>query len=500
MRILNLADIKEINLDDMSELTKEIIAELYNYENIIHNYLDNIINIPSIYNIEIEFSTILAKIKEKLLYSLGQNLSLVDERKLIKYYKQFYKTKGIDLKTNKRYSRTIIFSCGELNYSRYILRPKTDKDKEILKNTEGKLTIVPKDEALKIACLPFKMTPLAMLDIAEWGTSQPSYKAAAEAIQKAMKLNLSHELIRQVTEHIGEIIFNIDVNKAEETCLKLSKGDLNFPDHKEDDTVYVQVDGSMLHTRINDEMPAWRENKLGIVFSSDNMEPKEIIHGEMHYIIKKREYCCYLGSVELFQKLLFNIAIKNGYGKYKQTVLISDGATWIRNMKDMLFPDAQQILDFWHLCEHIYDFGKVYFDNDEIKYRKWGEKIKELFLNGYYEKACYEIITMEDKLNKKTKVQVNTLTEDNGAHKLSNYIKNNYNNINYKEYRRQKLYIGSGLVESGNKSVAQERLKRPGMTWSLDNAQSLLTLRAKYKSNLWGKEVRIPILKYYNAI
>jgi hypothetical protein len=48
-----------------------------------------------------------------------------------------------------------------------------------------------------------------------------------------------------------------------------------------------------------------------------------------------------------------------------------------------------------------------------------------------------------------------------------------------------KLYIGSGHIESGNKSVFQERLKRYGMIWNKDIAQNLLTLRCKIKSNLW---------------
>jgi hypothetical protein len=46
---------------------------------------------------------------------------------------------------------------------------------------------------------------------------------------------------------------------------------------------------------------------------------------------------------------MFSLAVRNGYGKYKETVLIGDGATWIRSMKEELFPDAQQILDFSHL-------------------------------------------------------------------------------------------------------------------------------------------------------
>jgi hypothetical protein len=50
-----------------------------------------------------------------------------------------------------------------------------------------------------------------------------------------------------------------------------------------------------------------------------------------------------------------------GYGRYEQTILLSGGASWIRNMGKELFPDALRILDFCHLAENIYSFGKYFF-------------------------------------------------------------------------------------------------------------------------------------------
>jgi hypothetical protein len=82
---------------------------------------------------------------------------------------------------------------------------------------------------------------------------------------------------------------------------------------------------------------------------------------------------------------------------------------------------------------------------------------------------------------------------------LYNYIKNNIDNIDYAKYRKMGLYIGSGHIESGNKSVVQERLKRPGMRWSYDGAQYLISLRTKLKSNLWH-EVEEIILNHYNNV
>ena len=82
-----------------------------------------------------------------------------------------------------------------------------------------------------------------------------------------------------------------------------------------------------------------------------------------------REYISYIGSVAEFKKHFFALALRNGYERYSETVILSDGATWIRSVKDELFPDAQQILDFLHLCEITYGFAKAIWGQDEGKYR-----------------------------------------------------------------------------------------------------------------------------------
>ena len=74
------------------------------------------------------------------------------------------------------------------------------------------------------------------------------------------------------------------------------------------------------------------------------------------------------------------------------------------------------------------------------------------------------------------------------------YIENNINNIDYAKYQQKGYFIGSGAIESGNRLVLQQRLKQPGMRWNEYTAQPLLTLRAKFESGLWEKDV-VEILK-----
>ncbi|MDR3301467.1 MAG: hypothetical protein LBT01_02915 [Spirochaetaceae bacterium] len=59
------------------------------------------------------------------------------------------------------------------------------------------------------------------------------------------------------------------------------------------------------------------------------------------------------------------MATRNHCFEYEKIVILSDGTTWIRSMCNELFPGSQQILDYYHLVENSYNFGRHLFGNDE---------------------------------------------------------------------------------------------------------------------------------------
>ena len=152
-------------------------------------------------------------------------------------------------------------------------------------------------------------------------------------------------------------------------------------------------------------------------------------------------------------------------------------------MGNEIFPDAIQILDYFHLEENVYEYAKAIFKNKEEKYKPWAEMIMKYINNYQIEKALLEI-------EKFSKLKLST-----GIVDLSVYINNNIDKINYKEYKTKDYFIGSGPIESGNKTVLQKRLKQAGMRWSPETAQPLLTLRAKVESGLWN-EVKQLVINY----
>jgi hypothetical protein len=209
-----------------------------------------------------------------------------------------------------------------------VLRPKTPTDAAALHAKENLNAVVPLDDYLCVTGLPFKMTPEMMLNVAFWAQSQDSYQEAEDSILRAYGVKVNDDTVRQVTNYIGNLVFKRDCELAEFAFQKLSSGKLEFPRAKKRGVLYIETDGAAVNTRVKDENgSSWKENKLGMVFSSDNIHSWTDKHGEKQRQIQKREYTSYIGSVDEFKKHLFACALRNGYGLYEKTVLLSCQAT-----------------------------------------------------------------------------------------------------------------------------------------------------------------------------
>jgi len=250
--------------------------------------------------------------------------------------------------------------------------------------------------------------------------------------------------------------------------------------------LYIEADGATLNTRQKDsEGSTWRENKLGMVFSSDNIYFWTDKKGVQQRQLRKREYISYIGSANEFRKHLVACAIRNGYGLYEETVVLGDGATWIHNMMKEYFPDAQQILDFYHLAENVHKYAGYYYKANESKSKEWAKKICAKLKKSQYKSVLRELESHDNM----DKCPVN----------LYGYITNNINHIDYLKYEQKGYFIGSGAIESGNKIVMQQRLKQSGMRWNVETAQNLLTLKSKAESSLWLSDVEDYIYNLLNV-
>jgi hypothetical protein len=59
----------------------------------------------------------------------------------------------------------------------------------------------------------------------------------------------------------------------------------------------------------------------------------------------------------------------------------------------------------------------------------------------------------------------------------ADYFENNKERMRYPEFRAQHLFVGSGVIEAGCKTIIGSRCKQSGMFWTVRGANAILALR-----------------------
>ena len=355
--------------------------------------------------------------------------------------------------------RTVLQIVGDIDLEKYNLKSKL---------------IIPLDEYLGIDKLPFKVSLKMMMEIAFWGQNQPSFQKASEIIYRVHGIRISYVTVMNITKYVGKSVYDYNYNISLNIWNNRANMDISIA--KKKGTLYIQADGAAVNTRIEDENGStWKENKLGIFFSDDDMYKRK----DKSNIINHKEYVSYIGNVDTFKILVFAKAVELKYWEYESIVFISDGATWLRNMIEELFPEAIQILDKFHLIENIYDYAKYIFNEDMKKAEKFKDKII-----GYCYSREYNLIVKELKKYKGVTIPKTVCN-------LPVYLENNKNKIDYSTYEHNGWFVGSGAIESSNKTVIQLRLKQAGMRWSVDGANYMIALRCMWESDHWNEIEKI---------
>ncbi|MBF0568324.1 MAG: hypothetical protein HQK95_05590 [Nitrospirae bacterium] len=143
----------------------------------------------------------------------------------------------------------------------------------------------------------------------------------------------------------------------------------------------------------------------------------------------------------------------------------------------MHFPQAIQIVDLYHAREHVSNLCKILFKDDEIELMHYLKRWWAYLDGGIIKKIIAEA-------NRKIK------HEQSEALREINYFKKNKKRMRYADFRAHGLFVGSGVVEAGCKTIIAQRLKRSGMEWTVNGANAIISLRCIIKSNrfedYWG--------------
>jgi len=147
---------------------------------------------------------------------------------------------------------------------------------------------------------------------------------------------------------------------------------------------------------------------------------------------------------------------------------MGDGAEWIRNLTAEHFPGAVQIVDLYHARQHLWEVVRTLHPNDAGKQKAWMKvHQKRLLDKGKIERLVGVLRTLRSS---NSEVAEKLRTE-------ADYFERNAERMRYPKFRRQHLFVGSGVIEAGCKTVIASRFKRSGMFWTVRGANAILALR-----------------------
>lgn len=206
-----------------------------------------------------------------------------------------------------------------------------------------------------------------------------------------------------------------------------------------------------------------REVKLGCVFTQTTTD-------EEGWPIRDPDSTSYVAAIEPAEEFglrLYTEAWRRGWSKARRKVVLGDGAIWIWNLADQHFPGAIQIVDLYHARQHIWELAAKLFPNDERRRKRWAAICVDRLDAGKIE-ALLDILRKLDPANEELATEVN---------KEAGYLERNAERMRYPRFRAQGLFVGSGVVEAGCRTVVGKRLKCSGMFWTVRGANAILALR-----------------------
>jgi hypothetical protein len=292
--------------------------------------------------------------------------------------------------------------------------------------------------------------------------------------REQMKVLAGLEVTTKSVERTAEAIGGDVAQQEQQQIQRAVQLDLTIPIGQPVPILYVQMDGTGVpvvkketvgRQGKTDGQPAHtREAKFGCVFTQTTWD-------EEGFAIRDPDSTTYTGAIETaveFGKRIYLEAWKRGWSRAKKKVVIGDGAEWIWNLVAEHFPDAIQIVDLYHARQHLWEVARQLYPHEEVKQKAWMKvHQKRLLDKGKIEKlvgALRSIEAANPQMAKKIRTE-------------ADYFERNAERMCYPKFRRQHLFVGSGVIEAGCKTVIGARLKQSGMFWTVQGANAILALR-----------------------
>jgi len=257
--------------------------------------------------------------------------------------------------------------------------------------------------------------------------------------------------------------------------------------------VYGSIDGAHVRiaerSQVEEAAEKWREMKVGCWYrvapvpkshykkrhqKKDHLGHQALQAEDMHYF-------CDIADVAQFEPLFWATGCQAQADLAAEVVFVCDGAKWIWRLVETYYPQAVQILDWYHAEERLEKVAAEVFSSKLAQ--SWLDDTRTAMWQGdtrFVIRAC-------EKLAPQSETAAQAVT----------YFRNNAQRMRYDLFRKQGYLIGSGTVESACKQIVTRRLKVSGAQWNLEGARVTAKARAAWLSGDWedlcSRRDRLPL-------
>jgi len=294
--------------------------------------------------------------------------------------------------------------------------------------------------------------------------------------RQQMKLLADLEVTTKAVERTAEAIGADIAAREQDEIQRAVQLDLPIVVGQPIPILYVQLDATGVPVvkketvgrpgKTEGETAHTREAKLGCAFTQTTWDPDG-------YAIRDPDSTTYVGAIETaeeFGKRIYLEAWRRGWSRAEKKVVMGDGAEWIWNIAEQHFPGAIQIVDLFHARQHLWGLTRKLYPNQEAEQRRWMTVHQDMLDEGKIEDlvaALRSIDSSSSEVAEKIRIE-------------AGYFENNAARMRYPEFRSQHLFVGTGVIEAGCKTVIGSRCKQSGMFWTVRGANAILALRCQH--------------------
>jgi len=324
----------------------------------------------------------------------------------------------------------------------------------------------PRDRELDVEGIQYSPAVRRMLAMVG---SESSFEQGREQLELLAGIEVTAKAVERQAEAIGadvEACQQIDIQRAKQLELPAVCAPATA-------IFYIEMDGTGVPvmkaetegraSKVQGQPSHTREVKLGCVFTQTTTD-------EDGRAVRDEDSTSYVAAIETAEEFglrIYTEAWRRGWDRARNSVVLADGAVWIWNLAEQHFPGAIQIVDLYHAREHLHQLSAKLFPSDLKTRKRWVARCLDRLERGKIEALVKILRHSSPAAEELAKTVVSEAV----------YFERNAERMRYPAFRRQGLFVGSGVVEAGCKTVIGARLKCSGMFWTVRGANSIIALR-----------------------